>query len=388
MQPKTSVRFDRTTFQRMKTIIRNKGEILRSRGQQKSFAVPLPREIGIQLTRKCNLRCRHCYQWNAKGLFTHAAADAPAEELDLGIIARVLRDTAAVKSNLYLWGGEPLLYSRWGEMSEIMTRDPRWTVICTNGLLIGERLEHLLKISRHLTLLISVDGLQAAHDQIRGRGVFARVIRNIRELLQLQKKGIYQGLISIYCVLHSAVIPRMYEFAEYCEALGIDSLYFGFPWYIPPAVAERMDAYFRRLSPGGKAPAGGYSWHSYTYCFPETDLEMLCRQMDALCGREWKMRIRLQPALNREEVRDYLYGAGKPAQNRRICLATSSRIDINADGTAGPCKFFPELSMGNLHEQSLGRIWQSPEYAEFRRSVSRGLMPVCAKCVLLYLHGC
>jgi radical SAM protein with 4Fe4S-binding SPASM domain len=58
----------------------------------------------------------------------------------------------------------------------------------------------------------------------------------------------------------------------------------------------------------------------------------------------------------------------------------------NADVVS--CKFFPEFAVGNLEAATLSDIWQGQSYDRVRETVARcGLMPVCAKCNLLYTRG-
>lgn len=102
----------------------------------------------------------------------------------------------------------------------MIEKDPRWTVICTNGLLIEKELESLPPISENLVFLISVDGFQEDNDAIRGKGTFDRVLHNINILRDLQKKGEYKGEISLSAVLNGELAPRLYEFVEYCESLS------------------------------------------------------------------------------------------------------------------------------------------------------------------------
>jgi len=74
--------------------------------------MPLPQEVAFKLTNRCDLRCIHCYQWNETG-YHHRLTKERHGDLELSIVARVLEATRAVKSNVYLWGGEPLVYQDW-----------------------------------------------------------------------------------------------------------------------------------------------------------------------------------------------------------------------------------------------------------------------------------
>jgi radical SAM protein with 4Fe4S-binding SPASM domain len=98
--------------------------------------------------------------------------------------------------------------------------------------------------------------------------------------------------------------------------------------------------------------------------------------------------VRYQPQVQDDEVDDFIRGTSRPAQRRSRCLAVSNRIEIHADGRVSSCKFFPEFVIGDLVEHSVRDIWQSERFTRVRGVLREsGLMPVCSKCILLYLSG-
>lgn len=392
MQPQTTVKFDSESFKRIKRTIENMSKTGRKREKNPKYATSIPHEIGIQLTRRCNLRCKHCFLWNEQGFFHSFEKEKQKTELDITIFEKLLRETREVKSNLYLWGTEPLLHKEWETIAKILEKEPRWTVLCTNGLLLEKRLESILRISSNLAIVVSLDGFQKEHEIIRGEGTFDSAIKNINLILSLQKTGEYKGKISLHCVLNKQITSKLFDLAEYCENLGIDTLYIGFPWYISKESAKNMDEYFKEnfqwlnsLHPSDEQKR---SWHFYTYHLDQFTTNILKEQFIKLNSREWKIRIRLQPALEPEEFENFLLGKENPAQKRRHCLSISSRMDIFPDGTVTSCQCFPEFNVGNLHEKGVIEIWQSEEFNKIREIINNnGLMPVCSKCILLYLYG-
>ena len=118
----------------------------------------------VVLTKNCNLLCSYC----------GGGSDTPPKEIEYS--------TADLKSFLSrdgcpaieFYGGEPLL--RIGRMRDIMDEVPATYMIQTNGLLL-DRVEPRL-LTRFHTILTSIDGTQEVTDRERGKGVYARVIRN------------------------------------------------------------------------------------------------------------------------------------------------------------------------------------------------------------------
>jgi radical SAM protein with 4Fe4S-binding SPASM domain len=354
------------------------------------YAATLPQEVSLQLTYQCNLRCVHCYQWNEQGFFRDFSSVKQRTELDIGVVEEVLRVTAPSRSKLFLWGGEPLMYTRFAEVAELLTRYPRTVNMCTNGLLFSRRIDDLLRIGENLNLLVSLDGLGEEHDAIRGRGTFARTTKNIRRMLDLKRTGEFGGEVSLSCMVSHVTVETMYEFMEWAEDLGVNTVYFQFPWYISPEVARAMDELYEKSfawlanDTGTSKP----TWHSYTYRLPPELLPVLRESMARLASRRWGVRVRYQPQLEPDELEDFILGTSRPAQGRSKCLAVSNRMEVHADGNVSSCKFFPEFVVGNLHDTGVLDLWDGEPFREVRKILSAGgMMPVCSKCILLYLNG-
>ena len=189
MQPETTVKIDPAEFDRMKKSMGNLSKAVRARKTNPAYAASAPEEIGIQLTYRCNIRCEHCFQWNDQGFFHHLSKEEVRDELSAEVVEKILFETREAKSNLYLWGGEPTVHKEWDALSLMLEKDPRWTVLCTNGLLIERKLESILRISENTVLLISVDGFKEQNDAIRGKGTFDKIMHNVNLVKDLQKSG-------------------------------------------------------------------------------------------------------------------------------------------------------------------------------------------------------
>ena len=238
-------------------------------------------------------------------------------------------------------------------------------------------------------LVVSLDGFEAENDALRGPGSYRKTIANLDQILLLKQQGSFKGEISISCMIHEAILPRLYEFMEYFEAKGVNTVYFGFPWYISPEAANRMDEYFRlnfswlrEISP--QAPR---SWHSYQYHLNPECIPVLLNQVKRLNERAWRIRIRYQPALKPDEMAGFILGQESPAQDRSLCLSISQRMNVLPDGMVTACKLFPEFAIGDLNKEDVADLWNKPEFRHAREVLHGGLTPVCSRCVLLYLHG-
>lgn len=389
-QPRTSKPLDERALTHLEQKIRSLSRIRRAQKNEPAHAPALPEEVGLQLTNRCNLRCEHCFQWNESGFHRLLPKEKQRDELDIELIEKILEATRPAASKLYLWGGEPLVYRHWDRLSELLQRDPRWTVLCTNGVGIEQRMESLLPISENLVSLISLDGFESTNDAVRGKGTFHRIMSGVNLLLDLKRAGTYRGEVSISAVISGTLVPDLTRFVEFFDGLAVNTLYLVFPWYIPTATAQRMDAYYDEhfswmRDEGGPIP----SWYSYQFHVDPSLIDDLRRQVQAIASRRWRIRVRFQPALEPDEVEGFILGSEKPAQGRTRCFSVASRMNVLPDGRMTMCKLFPEFSVGTLENdvESIRGLWGGDHAARARATFACGLMPICSKCVQLYLHG-
>jgi Fe-coproporphyrin III synthase len=131
------------------------------------------RIVHLHPTTRCNLACRHCYSESAPEL---------RDTLHVKDIVRVL---TLLRGEGYrqvsISGGEPLMYAELPTVvREAQALGFRVTMI-TNGLLVSSR--HDAVLSQLDGMAISFDGLQATHDDMRGRsGVFVRALSALQAL--------------------------------------------------------------------------------------------------------------------------------------------------------------------------------------------------------------
>ena len=379
-QPGSTKALNREEFNRIKEALK-----YRKKAGGESAGGYAPLDLGLFLTPRCNLRCRHCFEWNEDGFLRTAETGRTDCELPLALIDQCLDYTKEAGTRLYLWGGEPLLYSRFQELCDRLQKAKRWTTICTNGLLIDRMLGDLRKIEDHTVLLVSLDGLRECNDRMRGAGTFDRVVSNLR-LLQETK---FHGEVSVCTVIGDELIGHLYEFCEFMETLNINSLYLSFPWYISEDTAAKMDREFERrfsdILPFENN--GNASWHHFTWHISENRMECLREEMKRINARTWNIRVRFQPVIEPGEIDDFIRGGEMPAQGSNKCLAVFNRMDILQGGEVSACKLFREFTVGNLKEKSIQELWERETMTEIRRRMNCGLMPVCSKCVLLYLNG-
>ena len=113
------------------------------------------------MTKACNLRCQHCY--------AHATAGPADRELSTGQARAMIDDLAAFGAPVILFsGGEPLMRPDLPALARYAVGRGMRAVISTNGTLISPDKARELKDIGLSYVGVSLDGLQAVHDQFRG----------------------------------------------------------------------------------------------------------------------------------------------------------------------------------------------------------------------------
>lgn len=389
MKVKSDVKFDQIAFQKMKRIVPNLLVAQREKEAGDYHVRTLPEEIAFKLTNSCNLRCKHCYQWNEDGHHQSLDKIEQNRDLEFSIIEKVFAQTQEIKSNVYLWGGEPLIYKDWDKLVDLLERDPRWTSMCTNGIGIKKNLSSILRISEHFEILVAIEGFKDEHDLIRGKGTYEKAIEAIDLLLEQKKQGSYKGEIAVNFVITDRMVSRVYEVIEFFESKGVDTVYLSLLWYLSDETTAKMDNYFaKHLNWLCHGEEDTPSWHAYKYKLNPDNVDKLIDELNKVNERTWKTKLRYNPEIDSHEIKEFILGSDKPAQNKTKCLAIKNRMDVFPNGEVVSCKFFPEFSVGDLKEENVQDIWHGCKFTKVRETIDHeGLMPVCSKCNLLYSRG-
>ena len=114
-----------------------------------------------EITLRCNLSCLHCGS---------RAAEARSHELSTAEALDLVRQLAEVGiDEVALIGGEAFLRRDWLEIAAEITRRGMLCTMVTGGYGITENLAVKMRQSGIRQCSVSVDGLEATHDHLRGR---------------------------------------------------------------------------------------------------------------------------------------------------------------------------------------------------------------------------
>ncbi len=157
------------------------------------------------MTRACNLNCRHCY--------ANAAAGPAGDELSLDEGLALVDHLADYGAPVILFsGGEPLMHPHLFELVErAVTRGSR-AVLSSNGLLLTREKARRLKALGLSYIGVSLDGLAAAHDDFRrSPGAFDKTLAAMR---LAREEGLKVGLRFTLSRRNAADLAGIFELME------------------------------------------------------------------------------------------------------------------------------------------------------------------------------
>ena len=157
------------------------------------------------ITRRCNLKCLHCY--------AHARNIPFDNELTTIEGKKLIDDLAGFGVPvLLISGGEPLVRKDLPELAAYAVGKGMRAVISTNGTLITPQMAGTLKEIGLSYVGISLDGMEEINDRFRGvKGAFRSALKGIENC---KKAGIKVGLRFTINKINVSEIPDLFKLIE------------------------------------------------------------------------------------------------------------------------------------------------------------------------------
>jgi AdoMet-dependent heme synthase len=303
----------------------------------------LPHVVAWNLTKRCNLRCSHCYI--SAGPFETAESELSTAECH-----RVIDELLAVNPSpmLILSGGEPLVRDDLEEIASHASGRGATVVVGTNGTTLSEPRVAMLKRAGVSGVAVSVDSLDAeTHDHFRGG---AKALERTKEALsRLREHRIDFVVQTTATPRNAAEIPALLEWSA-AEGAVCFNLYFLVPTGrgvdLLDLAPDRIEALLAELAAAESRYRG----------------TMMVR---AKCAPHFMRHVHRADA--ESPVLSY----------RTRCPCGIDYCRITPDGKLTPCPYMP-TEAGDLRRRSFGDIWLgSPVFAELR---ARELGGRCGRC--------
>jgi len=185
-----------------------------------------PVRLVLELTTRCNLRCRMCRDWQDYALKHKSDGDLP-DELFTAILNLVRR---AVIIQPQGWG-EPLVHPRFFQyMEKIREVNPGGVIsFNTNGMLLGpEAAEKTVELGIN-RVCVSLDSARKdVFEAIRKGASLERILGNLTHLLKIRAKaGQGRPALATHMVLMAETIEELPDFFRMCHEAGFEEISLG-----------------------------------------------------------------------------------------------------------------------------------------------------------------
>jgi|WetSurMetagenome_2_1015567.scaffolds.fasta_scaffold66581_1 AdoMet-dependent heme synthase len=286
----------------------------------------IPLVVSWNLTRKCNLKCSHCY--------INASPNELVGELNTEESKRLIDQIAEVsRPLLILSGGEPLLRKDVYELIRYGTRKGLRMGLGSNGGLIDSNAARDLKEAGIKTVSISLDSpIPAQHDEFRGvAGAWDKAVTAIKVL---REKGV---LVQVNTTLTQQNYSQIDDIMTLAEDVGVENFHLFF--LVPTGRGAKM----ADISPA-----------------------MYEDMITKTFAKTHKHRLNVRPSCAPQFMR---IAAGMGVDMRqwiRGCIAGMYYCRVYPNGDVTPCPYLP-IKLGNVRETSFKNIWQnSPVFKALR----------------------
>lgn len=303
--------------------------------------VPLPRELQIEPTTKCNLDCVMC---SRETRYRKSSRDMTYVEF------RNLIDSVPTLKKVHFHGlGESLYNKHFFDMVKYMKK--RGIFVCFNDnatLLDKEKSLELIKSGLD-EMRISIDTANPkTYAKIRGKDVLDSVIRNIKQLQSLKSElNSDKPALKIVTVLMKETLNDMRGIVKLAGQLGIDRI-----------LVQNVQ-----------------TWSG-----------------DVMTDKSEKSTIGIKKNKIFEVVKKLAnkYGIKFSYPKEKMpytCTWMFESAFITCEGYVTPCCNCPNpnvFNFGNLKDKSFPEIWNSKKYQNFRkRHINKNFPNICKDCVIL-----
>lgn len=309
------------------------------------FGAPPLMAASIRVTKRCNLQCVHCYA-NSK-ISPIIEAEMSTEE-----ILDVINQLGELKVNeIFFTGGEPLIRKDMADILNYASAKGIRVLMSTNGLLLTESfLEKVRQVDFKL-FQISLDGPEAIHETIRGKGNYQGAIRAV------EMASRYVPNVAVGTVLSRMNVDFIAETLEIAHKAGA-------------SIFALM-----LLIPSGRATKD-----------MNADALIIKDSLERFFNTYRQLKNKIRLAYN-STIPPALYPTDMMDTGLHMKCALCSfpyTIGIEANGDLAPCDGFfglRDFEAGNIRQSSIKEFWEKHHVFEKIRDVeSEQLKGVCNLC--------
>lgn len=326
----------------------------------------------IEITRRCNLRCKMCQ-------YIDWLENVPIKEQKEGELSTDewlhVVDQVQPWSLVTFTGGEVYVRKDFMSILERASRRARTHFISNTTMMPADRAEDVVELApKHLGgkgfnfAGTSIEGPGERHDEIRKmRGAWDRSMSGISNLRDSRERAGKQcPLIHVTTVIQQDNLDVIHLMPGMIAEAGVDVLNL--------VTETRM----HDLPNLGDVDPAIFNYEDITW--PKLDRKELSDALDRTEREAEKHGVELRlPRMPREELLNY-YGDTFIDLKNYECRNAWNTMIIGRQGNAYPCWI---QKVGNVREQSLKELWNNATMREFRQTCQKKLFATCPGCCFL-----
>ncbi|MHC4470904.1 MAG: radical SAM protein [Planctomycetota bacterium] len=275
------------------------------------------KQIALELTSRCDRRCRHCYM--------RATRKRPRGELSFAEVCGLglqIRQDFGRRIDVAITGGEPMLRKDLPLILRYLRALGLPVSMSTHGGRIDRR--SIRRIEEHLAAIsVSLDGLDESHDSLRGEGAYRSALRGLRLAVDSAIP-----LVMAKTAVTRANLDELPELHRLLRRLGVDE------WHVFP-----VEPWGRAVGMKGQLLSdAGYEALCDWFDAAKTDPSIL------VCFEEQNSFLRERRA--------------RDSARFKRCLAGIRRLAVLANGDVVPCVQGARAPEGNVRRERLRDIWK------------------------------
>ena len=332
------------------------------------------KSLAFRLTDLCNLNCVFCGQ--AKQNKAEKTKNA-RHFLELHELMAITDQVIQYKPQVYLWGGEPLVYPQLCEFITYLRKNKLNVFITTNGVLLDKFYEFFVD-NKVTQLTVSIDGFKDAHEKARGvYGIYDKIIDNLRLLndYKLKKRRVFP-LVDINVIINEGNYQQLSGFCEYLSDLGVINR---IRLQLPMFFSREASCEFENFVTKTFNVKNGTSWKYFTDDYKNIDLPVLKGELNQALQNK---KVQLFPPS--AEVSEWFEKPNVRFQHN--CRTAFERINIEPNGDLITCTDFTETTYGNALSDSIESLFNNEIINNHRKMLQEKQLELCARCSHLYIY--
>ena len=325
------------------------------------ITAPMPKTLWIELTSRCPFDCIFC---------TRKVRFGAGQHLDFEVFTRLMDDLDRPDFIGLNYSGESIYYPRLLEAIRLARSTGAYTELVTAFSTISEPLLRGIVESGLDRLAVSLHTMDPdQYQRIYRFGSLDLLKRRVDDFLALRDAvGARKPRLEFCFVALNENLDQLAAVAAYAKQVGVPEI------FVHPIIGRHLVPHDFSNELSANQLRDGFrkklrsTVASVRHAYPDLPITVLNADVE---GRTELSR----------EPRYYAPALPSGARIHGCDQSPFESVHVLASGNVVVCEVHDEVSLGNLHEQSLREIWNGERYRKFRRRYAADPPPECRTCV-------